>query len=100
MPRLPYRESVVSRRFRGLDVDVPHAGAARAAAKGAFEALDAIRVSLGDRLHATVGQVANEPAEAFGACLFDREPTEADTLHASADHEPPRHDHRKLPMIA
>jgi allantoinase len=96
----PNCKPVITRGHGGLGVEVFHTSAPRPTAQRALESIDAFSVPLGDRLDPPVGEIPDEPVDPFGACLFDREPAEPDALHASADHEAPRHNHRKLPMIA
>jgi allantoinase len=96
----PNRKPVIARGYGRLGVEFFHVSAPRPSAQRALESIDAFSVSLGHRLDTAVRQIPHEAVDPFGACLFDREPAEPDALHASADHEAPRHDHRKLPMIA
>src|SRR5438477_387120 len=70
------------------------AGRPRTSSQLLFESIERFRVTLRERLHTTVGQIADPTRQTFlTRCLFDKKP-EADTLHPTAHRELSSRRHR------
>jgi hypothetical protein len=61
-----------------------------------LESMQRLAVSLGDRLDATVGQVADNARQTFSACHILSEVTKTDARHPTAHHKSASHPHPRI----
>ena len=66
----------------------------RPAPQREFDAIDRFVVSFDQRFDASVGQVTGVAMDPFGRGACGGKHPKADALHASANEQPSRHDHK------
>lgn len=75
----------MTRRSLVARVDTRHMGPARTATQKRKQRLDLTRLTLGDHLDGSIGQVAHPPREAQPTTLPEGRRPEAHALHATAN---------------